>query len=91
MPDITNLTYEELKQHRQEVDDRIDELEREAIKALQEQASAFGFVLAKPGKPNGICYQNPDDASEQWHGKGRKPIWLMTLLNQGVTLEQLKV
>ena len=89
--DIHALSYEALKEHRRQVDERIDELEGEAIRALQEQASAFGFVLAKPGKPNGITYQNPDDPSELWHGKGRKPVWLMALLNQGISLEQLKV
>ena len=32
-------------------------------------------------------YQNPDNHSEKWSGRGRKPKWIEEKLNHGATLE----
>ncbi len=34
-------------------------------------------------------YRNPDNPEQTWAGRGRKPGWLVELLSQGKTLEDL--
>jgi DNA-binding protein H-NS len=36
-------------------------------------------------------YQNPNNPSEKWTGRGRKPKWVETALAQGATLDLLLI
>lgn len=36
-------------------------------------------------------YRNPDNRSETWAGRGRKPNWLVTKLSKGAKLEDFAV
>ena len=88
--DIDTLSYDELIEHRQEVNHRIDKLEEDAITKLQQQAHAFGFVLAKPGRPNGVKYQNPENPDETYGGKGKRPKWLVDKIEAGHSLDEFR-
>lgn len=35
-------------------------------------------------------YRNPDDASQQWSGRGRQPGWVKALLASGKSLDEAK-
>jgi DNA-binding protein H-NS len=35
-------------------------------------------------------YVNPDDETQTWGGRGRKPAWLKTWLDCGISLEDLR-
>lgn len=37
----------------------------------------------------GSIFQNPEDPSLTWKGRGRRPAWLTELINEGVMLEEL--
>lgn len=44
------------------------------------------------GKSAGIAkYRNPDNASETWTGRGRKPNWLVARLGKGASLEDFEI
>ena len=36
-------------------------------------------------------YRNPLNSKETWTGKGRKPNWILNLLQQGKTIDELKI
>ena len=43
------------------------------------------------GKASTPKYANPDDRSQTWTGRGRKPNWLIAKVKKGATLEQLAI
>jgi DNA-binding protein H-NS len=43
------------------------------------------------GKVSIAKYVNPDDRSQTWTGRGRKPNWLIAKVKKGATLEQLEI
>lgn len=42
----------------------------------------------KAGKPK---YQNPDDASQKWTGKGRQPLWFKAAIESGTDPKLLEI
>ena len=69
-----------------ELRDQIDALVDASPFTLEEILSA-----SKPRKPVAPKYQNPDDASQQWSGRGRKPRWVEAYLASGGTLEAITI
>jgi DNA-binding protein H-NS len=52
----------------------------------------FGDVRVGKKKPAGIAkYANPEDKSDTWTGRGRKPNWLVTRLKKGADLEDFEI
>ena len=47
---------------------------------------------AGKSKPTGIAkYANPDDATDTWTGRGRKPNWLVARLKKGAELADFAI
>ena len=73
---------------------------REVIGKIKQLAASIGVgveiidaATASPrkGRKVPIKFQNPDNLSEQWSGRGVRPKWLQNLLNQGRRLEEFEV
>jgi DNA-binding protein H-NS len=72
--------------------------ERSELKAEIEQMVADrGFTMSeifstKRGSPKGRMvapkYANPEDPSQTWTGRGRKPNWLVEKLEEGSEIEE---
>lgn len=75
----------------------------EACKTVEQIAREYGFtvedLLNKPAatrkvqgklKPAQTHYEHPDDPRLSWSGRGRKPWWIVDLLNKGVALKDLE-
>ena len=69
------------------------ERERAEIKqAMALLAEKRGFSMSElfggrgRGKASVGKYANPDDRSETWTGRGRKPNWLVAKLNKGAKI-----
>jgi len=45
----------------------------------------------RPYPPVAPKYQNPDDASETWSGRGKRPRWLVALLKTGKHIEDFQI
>lgn len=72
-------------------------------KKLSELAETHGFTVGelfgagrgvKPGKArsSGVAkYANPDDRSETWTGRGRKPNWLVARLSKGAKISDFEI
>jgi DNA-binding protein H-NS len=52
----------------------------------------LGELVTKPPRKQAppSIYVNPDDAKQTWSGRGRKPGWLKTWLDCGISLEDLR-
>jgi DNA-binding protein H-NS len=72
---------------------------RSEIKSkVADLAAAHGFSISElfgnkgPLKSKGAAkYANPEDPSDTWSGRGRKPNWLVARIKKGAKLEQFKI
>lgn len=104
MNDIDKMSLSELKSLRTKVERAITDFEdrkrREAIAAAEETARGYGFSLndltggkasGKRGSKAAAKYAHPDDASQTWTGRGRRPKWVQDALSDGKKLEDLAI
>lgn len=98
--EIKNMSLEELKSLRKEVDAAIaDYSERkriEALKALEAVAADHGMSVdeiiggKKRKKAKAAAkYRNPADPSQTWSGRGRQPQWYKDAIAGGASPESL--
>ena len=101
--DLSGLSAEELATLADRAaQERVAVLERtkaELRERFAKEAEAAGFSLeevigvakkrtrAKPAAK----YRNPNNPSQTWSGRGKKPVWLQALLETGKTLEDLEL
>ena len=69
-------------------------------KKIEKMAAESGFAVNElfgggRGGPKGRTvapkYVNPDNASETWTGRGRKPKWLVAKLGKGVSIDKFLI
>lgn len=101
--DIADLSKDELKKLRGEVDKALTTFENrrriEALKAVEQVAKEHGFKLSelmpqaagRTGAKVAPQYANPEDPSQTWSGRGRKPRWFIAALEAGHSLADLKI
>lgn len=85
---------------RQEIDcaaEQIEAIARSLNITAQELIERSGLSTAKvkrgpkPGAKGVALYQNKQDVSKTWTGKGRQPDWIVKHLEGGGTLDDLKI
>jgi DNA-binding protein H-NS len=73
---------------------------KEVLAQIKELAASIGVnaeisEIAKPAGRRGtkvpIKYQNPNNLSEKWTGRGVKPKWLQNLLNLGHDIKEFEI
>lgn len=91
MMDLEAQLHEAIKQKRTEEKDEIK-------RAFAEMAEKRGFSIDElfgsrrgKGKTSVAKYRNPENPSETWTGRGRKPNWLVARLGKGARMEQFEV
>lgn len=104
--ELSALSLEELKALRKQVERLIDGWEerrrREAIAAAEEAARSHGFNLSDLGigagrargaakAPSAARYANPENPTETWSGRGRRPGWVKAALEGGRSLDDLAI
>lgn len=98
--DLNTLDKEELLQLKNDVEKALKTIDArrkaEAKRAAEQAAREFGFSLdevytanAAKGSKGAPKYANPDDPSQTWTGRGRKPNWVISALESGKTMEEL--
>lgn len=101
---IEQLSSQELRELQTKIEQQIKlrhRTEREAaIEEIYNIAHSFGMTLKdllgkggiKPAKTKvAVQYRNPNDASQEWTGRGRQPKWVKEALDAGKTLDTLRV
>src|SRR6056297_408447 len=98
--DLDNMTLEELRTLRRDVDAAIKSFEKrkkkEALVAAQKAAQEHGFSLdeimsGKAGTKGAPKYANPENAEQTWTGRGRQPQWIKDAFAAGKSLEDLAI
>jgi DNA-binding protein H-NS len=97
------LSLKDLKELQSRVAKEIANFEtrkkREALAELEEKAKELGLTLAeltgaaavRKRSPAIAKYANPNDISDTWSGRGRKPRWFVAALAAGQTPEELSI
>lgn len=98
--DLKGMSLKQLLDLRDRVDHAIaDRRENDRARVrheLAELAQKHGFSVKEvlglsKGRAAAVKYRNPDNPSETWTGRGRKPNWLSAKLSKGGKLEQFAV
>lgn len=99
--DLGTLSVSELNALKGNIDSAIDQRRQSELMELNTQihalvdASPFSLEeilnARKVRKPVAPKYRNPDDGSQTWTGRGRRPLWVEDQLNDGKTLEDLSI
>ena len=104
--DISGLNAAELKALAVKIEKRVVEVEKETLQtALKEMravadklGAAFDEVIAlhsgkgkKAASKAAPKYANPDNPSQTWTGRGRKPAWVKTALEAGKSIDDLTI
>jgi len=99
--DLSKLSIDELETLAKDVETEITnrrQAERERVLAqMRELAASIGTtpeeLLRRLGKPAekvvAAKYRNPDDPSQTWGGRGKRPQWVTDALAAGKTLDDL--
>lgn len=104
---LKTMAVEELVELKQGIDKLISQKQKEQTKNLVDEFKAkaaklglsleeiMGLESNKPRKSKGQKvppkYRNPNDASQTWTGRGRKPLWVEDALKKGKKLEDLSI
>lgn len=104
---LKDMAVDELTELKKGIDSLISQKQKEQTKNLVDEFKAkaaklglsleeiMGLESNKPRKSKGQKvapkYRNPNDASQTWTGRGRKPLWVEEALKKGKKLEDLAI
>lgn len=98
--DLSSMSMPELKKLQKDVATAIDTFRErqkdEARAKLEAQAREMGFNLVdlvggakRKAKSAPAKYRHPENPALTWSGRGRRPNWVTSALNEGKSLEDL--
>ncbi|MEB8387455.1 H-NS histone family protein [Rhodobacteraceae bacterium KMM 6894] len=79
---------------------------KDALNAVKDKAKELGFSLKElvgghdassdddsgaTRTPSAPKYSNPDDATQTWTGRGRKPNWIKDAIDGGADIETMRI
>ena len=100
---LSILTMAELRNLAEKVQQEVSHRERDDLNKAREQIMAIAQQAGIPLKqlildglqPRAgkvaVQYRNPDNASEQWTGRGRQPLWVRHWVESGKSIDLLRV
>ena len=105
MMEIAKMSLDELRRLREEIEREVDNKEKCVVIDARKEVDAIlrkysvtidqvVGVKSKTTKAGALSqpkYRNPDDFTQTWTGKGRKPKWVSDHLNRGYRLEDLVI
>lgn len=101
LPDITKLSFDQLSElikiATKLQENKKQEEKAALLEAFKQQAKAKGMTLDEILSSKSVRksapakYRNPDDASQTWTGRGRKPHWVVNALANGASMNSLEI
>ena len=99
---VERMSYKELQELSLRVKKamaNVQDRERVAVRLKMEAlAASAGFKIGdlfggRGGKGRNVSakYANPDDPSQTWSGRGRKPNWLLAKLKKGASADDFAI
>jgi DNA-binding protein H-NS len=105
--DLSNLSLADLRNLQDQIKQEMKKREQQEVQKAREQilaiAQSVGLPLkdlinangrgksAQAGSSVAVRYRNPNNASQQWTGRGRQPKWVKEWVEGGKSLDQLRV
>ena len=99
--DLESMSSDELKKliaDAQKALKTVDTRRRaEAKRAMEQAAKEYGFSVDEilgaktKGSKGSAKYANPEDRSQTWTGRGRKPNWVLDALKAGKSIDDLAI
>lgn len=99
--DLSTYSLDQLISLKRDVEKEIASFEKRALEnaraELEKHAETLGYSLEQimntKAKRTKIApkYRDPNDPSQTWTGRGRKPIWILNQLDAGVQLKDLEI
>lgn len=101
--DLSTMTLQELRKLEDNVRQELNSREREDLNKAREQIMAIAQQAGIPLKqlvldglhPRAgkvvVRYRHPDNAAEQWTGRGRQPRWVRQWVESGKSIDLLRV
>lgn len=93
-PDISGLTFDQLRTLGREVAALIAQRRHEALERLRTEAATLGFTPNEliPGKKKGDSVAKYSDGNGNgWSGRGKRPRWLQEKLDAGHELTEFAI
>lgn len=100
---LSTLNLAELRNLADKVQQEMQSRERQGLDKAREQIMAIAQEAGIPLKqlildglhPRAgkvaVQYRNPNNASEQWTGRGRQPLWVRSWVESGKSIDLLRV
>lgn len=79
------------REHKDLADARAQVLTIAQAVGMSVQELVDSGVKVKSTNKVAVRYRNPDDASQEWSGRGRRPKWVQACLDAGKSLDALRV
>ncbi|SDA47852.1 MULTISPECIES: H-NS family nucleoid-associated regulatory protein [unclassified Janthinobacterium] len=100
---VSTMTMVELRNLQEKVQQEISQRERQDLSKAREQIMAIAQQAGIPLKqlildglhPRtgkvAVRFRNPENAAEQWTGRGRQPLWVKNWVESGKSIDLLRV
>ena len=104
--DLSNMSVGDLRNLQEQIKQEMKKREVQEVQKAREQilaiAQSVGVplkdLLATGGRGNAtkgnsvaVRYRHPDNASQQWTGRGRQPKWVKEWVEGGKSIDDLRV
>jgi DNA-binding protein H-NS len=101
--DLSNMSVGELRTLQDHIKQEMKKRERQEVDRAREQIHAIAQSVGVPLKEligSGIRaktgtvavrYRHPDNAAQQWTGRGRQPKWVKEWVEGGKSIDKLRV
>jgi len=104
--DLSNMSVGDLRNLQEQIKQEMKKREVQEVQKAREQILAIAQSVGVPlkdllatggrgsstkGAQVAVRYRHPDNASQQWTGRGRQPKWVKEWVEGGKSLDKLRV
>jgi DNA-binding protein H-NS len=104
MMDLSNMSVGDLRNLQEQIKQEMKTRETQEVQKAREQILAIAQSVGMPlkdlmavtgrgskGATVAVRYRHPDDAGQQWTGRGRQPKWVKDWVEGGKSIDDLRV
>jgi DNA-binding protein H-NS len=103
MMDLSNMSVGDLRNLQDQIKQEMKKREHQEVQKAREQIMAIAQsvgvplkeLIATSGRAKtgsvAVRYRHPDNAAQQWTGRGRQPKWVKEWVEGGKSLDKLRV
>jgi DNA-binding protein H-NS len=101
--DLSNMSLGDLRKLQDQIKLEMKKREHQEVAKAREQIMAIAQSVGMPlkdllisnrggkGSTVAVRYRHPDNAGQQWTGRGRQPKWVKDWVDSGKSIDQLRV